>query len=185
MQNIEPKTHLQQSHTTYINIVCFFLMLAFGFTGGLLPMFCYWQNISWDLANASFITGCVLSSVQLADKKWLIPSAGFVLISIAFIGFFTLIPCDTPEKIQEVAKNVILIIPSMIMISSYRPFPVWVRWFGFFACIPYIMILVMAKSELKQEYFVVLLGVGYFLIEVTAVCWGIYFLRILRAERKR
>ncbi|MEI7803586.1 MAG: hypothetical protein WCI97_13110, partial [Bacteroidota bacterium] len=96
-----------------------------------------------------------------------------------------LIPCDTPEKIQEVAKNVILIIPSMIMISSYRPFPVWVRLLGFCACIPYIMILILAKSEMKQDYFEVLLGVGYFLIEVTAVCWGIYFLRILRAERKR
>ncbi|GDX52375.1 hypothetical protein LBMAG27_14220 [Bacteroidota bacterium] len=71
------------------------------------------------------------------------------------------------------------------MISSYRPFPVWVRLFGFCACIPYILILVLAKSEIEQGYFQLLLGLGYFLIEVTAVSWGIYFLKILNADRKK
>ena len=148
----------------------------------MLPMYGYWQNIAWDLANASFITGCVLSSVQLADKKWIIPAAGFALMSIAFIGIFTLIPCDTEEKIQEVAKNVILILPAMLMISSYKLFPLWVRVFGFVACIPYILILVLAKPGAPEETFMALMGIGYFLMELTAVSWGIFFLKILRRE---
>ena len=185
MQSIEPKSNRQHSSTTYINIICFFLMLLFGGLGSAFKMYSFIQNILWDLANAAFITGCVLSSVQLADKKWIIPAAGFILMSISFIGFFSLIPCDTEEKIQEVSKNVILILPAMLMISSYKLFPLWVRLLGFFSCIPYILILIFSQSEAEIMTFVGLLGTGYFLMEVTAVFWGIYFLKIRRMESKK
>ncbi len=185
MESNEPQVKKQHNDTTYINIIFFFLMLFFGALGSSFEMYSYWQNICWEMANASFITGCVLSSVQLADKKWIIPSAGFVLMSIAFIGFFTLIPCDTYEKIQEVAKNVILILPSMLMISSYKQFPLWVRLLGFVACVPFFLILILAKAGVEKETFTMILGIGYFLIENTAVFWGIYFLKIFRRERNQ
>lgn len=185
MNSIEPRSQRQHSHTTYINIICFFSFFIAGGIGSLFEQWGYWQNLSWSIANASFITGCVLSGVQLADKKWIIPASGFALMAIAFIGIFTLIPANTQEKIQEVAKNVILILPGMIMISSYKPFPIWVRFIGLVACVPYILIMILARTEVEIFTFQLCMAGGYFLMEITAVCWGIYFLKILRSERKK
>lgn len=184
MEQSTPQPQRQHTQIGYINIICFFLMFLFGAAGSFFPMYSYWQNMIWNLANASFITGCVLSSVQLADKKWIIPAGGFILISIAFIAFFTLIPCDSEEKMREVAKNVLLILPAMAMISSYKPFPFWVKILGFLSCVPYILILILAEINLEIKGFVIFLGAGYFLIEVTAVCWGIYFIKAMKKEEK-
>ncbi len=185
MNSTEPQTNRQHSHTTYINIICFFCFFTAGGLGTLFEEWGYWQNLSWSIANAAFITGCVLSGVQLADKKWIIPASGFALMAIAFIGIFTLIPANTQEKIQEVAKNVILILPGMIMISSYKLFPLWVRFIGLVACGPYILILILARTEVELISFQLCMGAGYFLVELTAVIWGIYFLKILRRERRK
>ena len=159
-------------------------MFVFGLSGGIFPMYSHGQNFLWSLVNASFITGCILSSVQLADKKWILPAGGFILISIAFIAFFTLIPCDTAEKIHEVAKNVLLILPAMAMISTYKPFPVWVKILGFISCIPFILILIFTNMNMEQFDFNLTFGIGYFLIELTAVVWGIYFIKALKKEAK-
>ena len=176
MEPFEPQSQKQHSRTAYINVVCFFLMILFGWSGSMLPMFSYSQNIFWEIANACFITACVLTSVQLADKKWLIAAAGYILMSISFIGFFSLIPTNTFEKIQEVAKNVIIILPAMLMINSYTPFPLWLKFLGLIACVPFIAVLILSQLQMELMSFELIFGIGYFLIQSTALCWGIFFL---------
>jgi hypothetical protein len=175
----------QHSHTAYINIICFIFCFICGGVGGSFPRDSFWQNIFWEITNALFITGCALTSVQLADRKWIIPAAGFIVLSISFIEFFTLIPIgDSPEKILEIGKCGLLFIPAMVMISYYTLFPLWLRMMGVISCLPFIAIIFFANLS-QNNYVLEMMTIGYILIEITSMLWGIYFLKILRRELKQ
>jgi len=66
--------------------LAFALACALGLFGGFFPS--AFSSIAYKLADAVFITGCVLVAMKLARKGWDLPAAGYTVLSIAWGVFF-------------------------------------------------------------------------------------------------
>jgi hypothetical protein len=132
--------------------------------------------IASKIADAIFITGCILVAMKLARKGWDLPASGYTVLSIAWGVFFLAKDFSS----QEVGKDIFtsafyFLLPSLMLIAFYRPFPTWIKALTLVAMLPSLIGLIIVKSQTLLDYESLARKTNYMLIHVTGIVWGSYF----------
>ncbi len=110
-------------------LIFFIVASFFGFSGDLLPG--ELKLILYKLADALFITGCIILAMMMARKGWDLPASGYTVLSIAWGVFFL----AKDFRGQEIGNDIFasafyFLLPSMILIAFYKPFPAIIKSFN-------------------------------------------------------
>jgi hypothetical protein len=155
-------------------LVFFLVASFFGFSGDLWPGEI--TLILYKLADALFITGCIILAMMMARKGWDLPASGFTVLSIAWGVFFL----AKDFRGQEIGNDIFasafyFLLPSMILIAFYKPFPRFIRVITLITIIPSLLVLLSLKSGIMLAYDDIIRKSGYQIIHFVSLVWGIYF----------
>ncbi len=161
----------------------FFFIFAgfFGFSGDLWPGEI--TLILYKLADALFITGCIILAMMMARKGWDLPATGYTVLSIAWGVFFL----AKDFRGQEIGNDIFasafyFLLPSMILITFYKPFPFIINILTLVTIIPSLLVLLSLKTEILLSYDDIIRKIGYQIIHFVSLVWGIYFYLSYRKE---
>lgn len=155
-------------------LICFLISGLIGFSGSLFPKEI--EPILYKFVDALFVTACILVAMKLARKGWDLPASGFTVLSIAWGVFFL----AKDFKGQEIGNDIFasafyFLLPSMILISFYKPFPLFIKILTLICIIPSLIMLVSLKTENMIPYEDMVKKIGYQIIHFASLIWGCYF----------
>jgi hypothetical protein len=162
-------------------LVFFTIASFFGFSGDLWPGEI--TLILYKFADALFITGCIILAMMLARKGWDLPASGFTVLSIAWGVFFL----AKDFRGQEIGNDIFasafyFLLPSMILIAFYKPFPIIIKILTLVTIIPSLLVLLSLKTGAMLSFDDVTRKAGYQIIHFVSLIWGIYFYWKYRKE---
>lgn len=165
-------------------LIFFIVASFFGFSGDLLPG--EYKLILYKLADALFITGCIILAMMMARKGWDLPASGFTVLSIAWGVFFLAKDFRGHEIGNDIfASAFYFLLPSMILIALYRPLPAIIKVLTLITIIPSLMVLVSIKTGTFLSYDDIIRKAGYQVIHIVSLVWGVYFYWKFRREFRR
>lgn len=134
-----------------------------------------------------FVSGCILLAVKLAREGWDMAAAGYTILGIGWGILFAAIDFQRLELDQEVRTSAAyFFLPSMVLICFYKPFPWWIKALTIACIIPFLVALLLQKTEAASEtrvmYWVM---AGFNLFHLTSLFWGIFFYRQYRKNQKQ
>ena len=165
-------------------LIFFIVASLFGFSGDLLPG--ELKLILYKLADALFISGCIILAMMMARKGWDLPASGYTVLSIAWGVFFL----AKDFRGQEIGNDIFasafyFLLPSMILISFYKPYPTIIKVLTLITIIPSFLVLVSMKTGTLISYDDIIRKAGYQIIHLVSLIWGSYFYWKYRKEFKR
>jgi hypothetical protein len=165
-------------------LIFFIVASLFGFSGDLLPG--ELKLILYKLADALFISGCIILAMMMARKGWDLPASGYTILSIAWGVFFL----AKDFRGQEIGNDIFasafyFLLPSMILIALYKPYPAIIKVLTLITIIPSLLVLVSMKTGTLISYDDIIRKAGYQIIHLVSLIWGSYFYWKYRKEFKR
>ena len=161
--------------------IAFALACALGLLGGFFPPAV--SAVAYKLADAVFITGCVLVAMKLARKGWDLPAAGYTVLSIAWGVFFLAKDFRRLEVGNDIfASAFYFLLPSLVLIVFYQPFPRWLKGLTLLGFVPSLTELIILKSGTGQAYEDIVRTAGYWFIHLMSLAWGTFFYWQYRRE---
>jgi hypothetical protein len=162
-------------------LVFFIIASLFGFSGDLLPG--EFKLIMYKLADALFITGCIILAMMMARKGWDLPASGFTVLSIAWGVFFLAKDFRGHEIGNDIfASGFYFLLPSMILIAIYKPFPAIIKILTLITIFPSLLVLISMKTGTMLSYDDIIRKTGYQIIHIVSLVWGVYFYWKYRKE---
>jgi hypothetical protein len=162
-------------------LVFFIIASLFGFSGDLLPG--EFKLIMYKLADALFITGCIILAMMMARKGWDLPASGFTVLSIAWGVFFLAKDFRGHEIGNDIfASAFYFLVPSMILIVFYKPFPTIIKILTLITIFPSLLVLISMKTGTMLSYDDIIRKTGYQIIHFVSLVWGVYFYWKYRKE---
>jgi hypothetical protein len=162
-------------------LIFFIVAGFFGFTGDLWPG--GFTFILYKSADAFFITGCIILAMMMARKGWDLPASGFTVLSIAWGVFFLAKDFRGHEIGNEIfASAFYFLLPSMILIAFYMPFPTFIKILTLITIFPSLMVLISIKTGTMLSYDDIIRKSGYQIIHFVSLVWGVYFYWKFRQE---
>ncbi len=160
---------------------------------GNIPVYSTLSNLCFETAIALMIFGSTLMGIKLADEKKVMPAAGFTMFAIAngvvFVIFFEMMDAMSEEsfvKTYNILTGYILLeLPALILISFYTGFPKWINWIGILSMVPFAVSGGLFLNGYRN--FVALDQIsmlGFTLLNIAQVSWGILVLKNRRREQK-
>jgi hypothetical protein len=130
------------------------------------------------------ISGTILLAMKLAREGWDIPAAGFTLLSIAWGVFF--LAKDFRE--QEVGEDIFssafyFLLPSMILVTFYKPFPLLIKIISIIIIIPSFIALIAVQTGISEESYGIWRKINYQAIHIASLFWGIFLFIQFKKER--
>ena len=154
--------------------ICFVIASSIGFTGDLWPV--ELKPIFYKAADSFFITGCIIVAMKLARKGWDLPASGYTVLSIAWGVFFLAKDFRGHEIGNDIfASAFYFLLPSMILISLYKPFPLFIKVLTLITIIPSLVVLISLKTETILSYDDIIRKLGYLIIHFASLFWGTFF----------
>ena len=154
--------------------LAFTLASALVLLGNFLPS--AYAGMAYKLADAVFITGCVLVAMKLAREGWDLPATGYTVLSIAWGVFFLAKDFRQLEVGNDIfASAFYFLLPSLGLIACYRPFPRWLKAFTLLGFVPSLLELIILKSGRGGTYEDLVRTAGYRLIHLLSLAWGTFF----------
>ncbi len=154
--------------------IIFIVAGMLGFSGDLLPG--EYKVILYKLADSLFITGCIILAMMMARKGWDLPASGYTVLSIAWGVFFLAKDFRGIEIGNDIfASAFYFLLPSMILISFYKPFPAIIKVFTVITIIPSLLVLISLKTGKILSYDDIIRKAGYQMIHFVSFIWGVYF----------
>ncbi len=165
-------------------LIFFIVASFFGFSGDLLPG--EFKLILYKLADALFITGCIILAMMMARKGWDLPASGFTVLSIAWGVFFLAKDFRGHEIGNDIfASAFYFLLPSMILIAFYKPFPTIIKILTLITIFPSLLVLISMKTGTMLSYDDIIRKTGYQIIHFVSLVWGVYFYWKYRKEFRR
>jgi len=162
-------------------LIFFIVASFFGFSGDLLPG--EFRLILYKLADALFITGCIILAMMMARKGWDLPASGFTVLSIAWGVFFLAKDFRGHEIGNDIfASAFYFLLPSMILIAFYKPFPAIIKILTLITIFPSLLVLISMKTGTMLSYDDIIRKTGYQIIHFVSLVWGVYFYWNYRKE---
>lgn len=136
------------------------------------------SDILFKFVDVLFICGTILLAVKLAREGWDLAASGYTVLGVGWGVFFAAIDFQHLEIAGDVVTSPIyFFIPCMILISYYRPFPLWVKILNLWCIVPYLIAFIIFKSTPHQnEPDFSWLGIGFLSFHSVSLIWGIFFL---------
>ena len=135
------------------------------------------REVFYKFVDAIFITGTILVAIKLVKEVWDMTAAGYTLLSIAFGVFF--LAKDFQQLtvgIDIMASSIYFLLPSMILISFYAPFPLYIKIIGLITILPSLIGLILLKTHAAKADYLLWRKISYLAVHITSLCWGFFFL---------
>ena len=168
----------------FSQFICFLLASAIGFTGDLFDK--EGREVIYKFVDAIFITGTILVAMKLAREGWDMAAAGYTLLSIAWGVFF--LAKDFQEQtvgVDILASSFYFLLPSMILIFFYTPFPLFLKVIGLLTIVPSLIGLIFIKTDAAKADYLLWRKISYQAVHITSLCWGFFFLWQYRKASKK
>lgn len=168
----------------FSQLICFLLAGAIGFTGDLFDK--EGREVIYKFVDAIFITGTILVAMKLAREGWDMAAAGYTLLSIAWGVFF--LAKDFQEQtvgVDILASSFYFLLPSMILIFFYTPFPLFLKVIGLLTIVPSLIGLIFIKTDVAKSDYLLWRKISYQAVHITSLCWGFFFLWQYRKATKK
>ena len=165
-------------------LICFLLASAIGFMADLFDK--DGREIIYKFVDAIFITGTILVAMKMAREGWDMAAAGYTLLSIAWGVFF--LAKDFQEQtvgVDILASSFYFLLPSMILIAFYAPFPLFIKAIGLLTIIPSLIGLIFIKTDATKVDYLLWRKISYQAVHFTSLCWGFFFLWQYRKATKK
>jgi len=115
--------------------------------------------------------------MKLAREGWDMAAAGYTLLSIAWGVFFLAKDFqEQPVGIDILASSFHFLLPSMILITFYVPFPLSLKVIGLLTIVPPIIGLIFIKIDAAKADYLLWRKISYQAVHITSLCWGFFFL---------
>ena len=129
-----------------------------------------------------FILGCTALAIKLAEEKQTMASIGFTMMAIAqgvIFVLYVISPEPSKENLDELYKlfaaSLFLLIPSMLLIALYSPFPKGVNILGLLAIIPWVIENILyAISHKMTDIQGLFEFLGQLMLNITVAGWAFY-----------
>ena len=165
-------------------LICFLLASTIGFMADLFDK--QGREVIFKFVDAIFITGTILVAMKLAREGWDMAAAGYTLLSIAWGVFF--LAKDFQEQtvgIDILASSFYFLLPSMILITFYAPFPLFIKVIGLLTIVPSLIGLIFTKTDAAKADYLIWRKISYQAVHITSLCWGFFFLWQYRKATKK
>ena len=169
-------THHERTDKQVVNaqFICFLLATVLGFAADLFEKES--REIIYKLVDAIFITGTVLVAIKLAREGWDMAASGYTLLSIAWGVFF--LAKDFQEQsvgVDILASSFYFLLPSMILIFFYTPFPLFIRITGLLTIVPSLIALILVKTGATKSDHLLWRKISYQAVHIVSLFWGFFF----------
>ena len=165
-------------------LICFLLASVIGFMADLFDK--EGREVIYKFVDAIFITGTILVAMKLAREGWDMAAAGYTLLSIAWGVFF--LAKDFHEQtvgVDILASSFYFLLPSMILITFYAPFPLFIKVIGLLTIVPSLIGLIFIKTDAAKADYLLWRKISYQVVHITSLCWGFFFLwQYIKATKK-
>ena len=124
--------------------------------------------------------------MKLAREGWDMAAAGYTLLSIAWGVFF--LAKDFQEQsvgVDILASSFYFLLPSMILIFFYTPFPLFLKVIGLLTIVPSLIGLIFIKTDAAKADYLLWRKISYQAVHITSLCWGFFFLWQYRKASKK
>ena len=113
-------------------------------------------------------------------------AAGYTLLSIAW-GVFFLAKDFHQQTVGDdiLASSFYFLLPSMILISFYAPYPLLIKLIGLLTVLPSLVGLILIKTNADEVDFLTWRKISYQSVHVTSLCWGFFLFWQFKKERKQ
>lgn len=163
-----------EKQVIYAQIICFLLASIFGFTADIFNDAT--RQIIYKFVDSLFITGTLLVAMKLAREGWDMPAAGYTLVSIAWGSLFLAKDFQQLSVGQDIsASSFYFLLPAMVLIIFYEPFPWWIKVICIATIIPSFICLIESKTGTGSEDSI-WKKVSYQAVHITSLFWGLFFL---------
>lgn len=176
------ENHKRETQLITAQLICFGIATVFGFSADLFNE--HSRHIIYKFADAMLITGTILLAMKFARDGWDMPAAGFTLLSIAWGVFF--LAKDFHE--QEVGEDIFssafyFLLPSMILITFYKPFPLLIKVISLITIIPSFIALFAVQTGISEESYSIWRKINYQSIHIASLFWGVFLFNQFRKEK--
>ena len=144
------------------------------------------RGVIYKFVDAIFITGTILVAIKLAREGWDMAAAGYTLLSIACGVLF--LAKDFQEQtvgIDILASSFYFLLPSMILITFYAPFPLFIKAIGLLTIVPSLIGLIFIKTDAAKSDYLIWRKISYQAVHIASLCWGFFFLWQYRKATKK
>jgi hypothetical protein len=164
---------ITEKQLVYAQLVCFALASLLGLLADLFGS--GGSQIIYKSVDAIFITGTILVAMKMAREGWDMAAAGYMSLSIAW-GVFFLAKDFQSQKVGTdiLASSFYFLLPSMILIAFYKPFPFLIKLIGLLTIIPSLIGLILLKSDAPESSFGIWRKTSYQSVHLTSLCWAIF-----------
>ena len=164
----------KEKQVVYAQMICFLLASIFSFTADLFSSAN--TQIIYKFVDSIFITGTLLVAMKLAREGWDMPAAGYTLVSIAWGSLFLAKDFQQLSVGEDIlASSFYFLLPAMVLIIFYDPFPLWIKIICIATLIPSFIGLIESKTGtgLPDSIW---RKINYQAIHITSLFWGFFFL---------
>ncbi len=155
-------------------LICFLVAGIFSFTADLFSGAA--QQIIYKFVDSIIITGTLLVAMKLAREGWDMPAAGYTLVSIAWGSLFLAKDFQQLSVGEDIlASSFYFLLPAMILIIFYQPFPWWIKIVCIATIVPSLIGLIESKTG-TASVDPVWKKINYQAVHITSLFWGFFFL---------
>ncbi len=163
-----------EKQVVYAQMTCFLLASIFSFTADLFGGAT--QQIIYKFVDSIFITGTLLVAMKLAREGWDMPAAGYTLVSIAWGSLFLAKDFQQLSVGEDIlASSFYFLLPAMVLIIFYEPFPWWIKTICLATIIPSLIGLIESKTG-TGSVDSIWKKINYQAVHITSLFWGFFFL---------
>ena len=147
------------------------LSFLFDITGSFFPSESLAQTILFKIDTLLAITAFACLGSKAASEKYDIASAGFGILAIAQGLFLAKIDQALHWNYDTADTAILFLLPALVLISYYKPFPKWLRYGGILLIIPFLMILIihLISSTTDLSFYV---NIIFLLYHSVTLCWA-------------
>ncbi|MBS1659087.1 MAG: hypothetical protein K1X63_07355 [Chitinophagales bacterium] len=169
--------HKQNRLVVIWQLIIFALAFLLGtFTKLLLPGIP--SEILFKFVDVLFISGTILLAVKLAREGWDLAAAGFTILGVGWGVFFASIDFFNMDVADEmITSPLYFFIPCMLLISCYKPFPIWIKALNIWCIVPYLVAFIQHRINpdyLKSNF--LWMAIGFISFHTVSLIWGIFFM---------
>lgn len=178
MKNNQPDHFKEDGLVVKWQLVIFLLAMVLAwFVGPFMPASL--SEVVYKIVDMLFVCGTILLAVKLAREGWDMAAAGFTILGIGWGIFFAAKDFHHLNIDMEVRTSAVyFLVPCMLLILYYRPFPLWLKLLTLWCMVPYVISLVLHKTNPHNEKLILVwLVTGFGFFHLTSVLWGIFFYR--------
>lgn len=126
--------------------------------------------------DALFITGSTLLSVKLARDDDEMPAAGFILLAIGWGVLFA----STDFMNQKVGVHIVssafyFVLPSMILMTFYKKFKLWLRILLILNIVPFQVSMVLEIFNPESERILYWSYTNILFMHIVSIIWSMFF----------